>query len=143
MAPFCYFYIFIFSGMEKNKKALRIQKGIEYSPNVNPDVLSGKGNRKRKQYSVEEYISGILSGDRTILSRAITLTESSLPEHHDTIQTIILCEAAGFNTILVETVGAGQSEITVHSMFDFFLLLKGKVTSYRAAVYLIDKYFKR
>jgi len=219
MAPFCYFYFFIFSGMEEHKKALKIQKGIEHPPNVNPDVLSGKGNRKRKQYSVEEYVSGILSGDRTILSRAITLTESSLFEHHDTIQaiiekclpysgrsvrigitgvpgagkstfiesfglyltaqgrnlavlaidpsskktkgsilgdktrmeklsvspsvfvrpspasgtlggvarktreTIILCEAAGFDTILVETVGVGQSEITVHSMVDFFLLL--------------------
>ncbi len=38
-------------------------------------------------------------------------------------ETIILCEAAGFDTILVETVGVGQSETTVHSMVDFFLLL--------------------
>jgi LAO/AO transport system kinase len=41
-----------------------------------------------------------------------------------TRETIILCEAAGFNIILVETVGVGQSEIAVHSMVDFFLLLK-------------------
>jgi len=40
-----------------------------------------------------------------------------------TRETIILCEAAGFDTILVETVGVGQSEIAVHSMVDFFLLL--------------------
>ncbi len=39
-------------------------------------------------------------------------------------ETIILCEAAGFDTILIETVGVGQSEIAVHSMVDFFLLLK-------------------
>ena len=38
-------------------------------------------------------------------------------------ETILLCEAAGFDTILVETVGVGQSEITVHDMVDFFLLL--------------------
>ena len=38
-------------------------------------------------------------------------------------ETILLCEAAGFNTILIETVGVGQSEITVHAMVDFFLLL--------------------
>ena len=162
---------------------------------------------------------GILSGNRTILSQAITLVESSLPEHYETAQsiiekclpysaksvrigitgvpgagkstfietfglhitgegrklavltidpsseqtkgsilgdktrmeqlsihpeafirpsptagtlggvarktreTIILCEAAGFDTILVETVGVGQSETAVHSMVDFFLLL--------------------
>lgn len=40
-----------------------------------------------------------------------------------TRETIILCEAAGFDVILVETVGVGQSEIMVHSMVDFFLLL--------------------
>ena len=40
-----------------------------------------------------------------------------------TRETIILCEAAGFNTIFVETVGVGQSEIAVHSMVDFLLLL--------------------
>jgi LAO/AO transport system kinase len=40
-----------------------------------------------------------------------------------TRETIILCEAAGFNVILIETVGVGQSEIAVHSMTDFFLLL--------------------
>lgn len=41
-----------------------------------------------------------------------------------TRESIILCEAAGFDVILIETVGVGQSETTVHSMTDFFLLLK-------------------
>ena len=40
-----------------------------------------------------------------------------------TRETMLLCEAAGFDTILVESVGVGQSEITLHSMVDFFLLL--------------------
>jgi LAO/AO transport system kinase len=40
-----------------------------------------------------------------------------------TRETIVLCEAAGFDVIFVETVGVGQSETTVHSMVDFFLLL--------------------
>lgn len=35
----------------------------------------------------------------------------------------LLCEAAGFDIILIETVGVGQSETTVHAMTDFFLLL--------------------
>jgi LAO/AO transport system kinase len=41
-----------------------------------------------------------------------------------TRETIVLCEAAGFDTIFVETVGVGQSEIAVHSMVDFFLLIQ-------------------
>lgn len=40
-----------------------------------------------------------------------------------TRESIILCEAAGFEVIIVETVGVGQSETAVHSMTDFFLLL--------------------
>lgn len=40
-----------------------------------------------------------------------------------TRETIILCEAAGFKNIFIETVGVGQSETAVHSMVDFFLLL--------------------
>ncbi len=41
----------------------------------------------------------------------------------NTRESILLCEAAGFNTIIIETVGVGQSEVTVDSMVDFFLLL--------------------
>lgn len=40
-----------------------------------------------------------------------------------TRETILLCEAAAYDTIIVETVGVGQSETAVHSMVDFFLLL--------------------
>ena len=41
-----------------------------------------------------------------------------------TRESIILCEAAGYDVIFVETVGVGQSETAVHSMVDFFLLLQ-------------------
>jgi LAO/AO transport system kinase len=41
-----------------------------------------------------------------------------------TRESIILCEAAGFDLIIIETVGVGQSETAVHSMVDFFLLLQ-------------------
>ena len=201
------------------KSALKVQEGIPQPPGINPVVLRKSGRNRRKKYSVDEYVACILSGNRTILSQAITLVESSLPEHYDAAQaviekclpyssksvrigitgvpgagkstfiesfglhiigegrklavltidpsselskgsilgdktrmeqlsihpdafirpspasgttggvarktreTIILCEAAGFDTILVETVGAGQSETAVHSMVDFFLLL--------------------
>ena len=201
------------------KSSLKVHQGIPQPPSINPDVLTKSGRKRRIKYSADEFVSGILSGNRTILSQAITLVESSLPEHYETAQaivekclpfsdrsvrigitgvpgagkstfietfglhitgeghklavltidpsseqtkgsilgdktrmeqlsihpgafirpspttgtlggvarktreTIILCEAAGFDTILVETVGVGQSETAVHSMVDFFLLL--------------------
>jgi LAO/AO transport system kinase len=221
MAPF-YYFCSLKPGMEDKRKyisALKVQKGIEPPPSINPDILNGKGKKKTRKYSVDEFVSGILAGNRTILSRAITLTESLLPKDYEKIQaviekclpysgrsirigitgipgagkstfietfglyltehdrrlavlaidpssektggsilgdktrmeklsthpnafirpspsagtlggvarktreTIILCEAAGFDTILVETVGVGQSETSVNSMVDFFLLL--------------------
>jgi LAO/AO transport system kinase len=199
--------------------SFRIQVGVSQPPNINPEVLANNSRKKRKRYSVNEFVTGILSGNRTILSQAITLVESSLPEHfkiaqsiiekclpfssrsvrigitgvpgagkstfiesfglhaagmgkkiavlaidpsskytkgsilgdktrmeklsihpdafvrpspsagtlggvaRKTWESIILCEAAGFDTILVETVGVGQSETAVRSMVDFFLLL--------------------
>jgi len=206
--------------MKKPKKALHIQKGVE---SVSPISEKAKRNAKRfqkKQKPAPYYIQGILNGDRTILSQAITLVESINPKHQakareiiqgclpysgqsirigitgvpgvgkstfietfglylcktlnkqvavlavdpssektggsilgdktrmeelsveknafirpspsanslggvsrKTRETIILCEACGFDTILIETVGVGQSETAVHSMVDFFLLL--------------------
>ena len=41
-----------------------------------------------------------------------------------TRESIIICEAAGYDIILIETVGVGQSEVTVRSMVDFFLLMQ-------------------
>jgi|WetSurMetagenome_2_1015567.scaffolds.fasta_scaffold01232_3 LAO/AO transport system kinase len=205
---------------KRSSGALLVQKGIVQPPSVNPEVLRNLGRRKRKAYSADEYVEGIFSGDRTILSQAITLVESSLPVHYDlaqevverclpassrsirigitgvpgagkstfidtfgtmlthyygrrlavlaidpssqqshgsimgdktrmerlstdpdafirpspsagtlggvarkTRETAILCEAAGFDTILIETVGVGQSETAAHSMVDFFLVL--------------------
>src|SRR5690606_6548940 len=42
---------------------------------------------------------------------------------HKTREALLLCEAAGFDIILIETVGVGQSETAVKKMVDFFLLL--------------------
>ena len=36
---------------------------------------------------------------------------------------MLMCEAAGYDVIIIETVGVGQSEVTVRSMVDFFLLI--------------------
>jgi len=174
---------------------------------------------RRRRLSVDEYVNGVLAGDRNVLGQAITLVESNAHAHMDMAQevlrrviphsgrsirvgitgvpgagkstfietlgtylcdhghrvavlavdpsskvtrgsilgdktrmeqlsrdlrafirpspssgtlggvtrksreTILVCEAAGFDVILVETVGVGQSETTVRSMVDFFLLL--------------------
>jgi len=42
---------------------------------------------------------------------------------HRSRETLLLCEAAGFDVVLVETVGIGQSEVAVRSLVDFFLVL--------------------
>lgn len=203
----------------KYKSALSVQKGVVQPPSVNPDAIKKLGNNRKRKFSVQEYVEGILSCNRTILSQAITLLESSHYKHAEiaqqiiekclpystksirigitgvpgagkstfietfgklitsrgrslavlaidpssehtrgsilgdktrmerlsidprafirpspaagtlggvarkTRETIILCEAAGFNTVIVETVGVGQSETAVSSMVDFFLLL--------------------
>jgi len=209
--------------MVRNKEAtgsLSVQKGVDQPPSINPEVMVHLKKNKRRRFSAEEYVDGILRGDRIVLSQAITLVESSLPEHYDlsqvvverclpassrsvrigitgvpgvgkstfidtfgtmltrhygrrlavlaidpssqqsrgsimgdktrmdslsadpdafirpspsagtlggvarkTRETIILCEAAGFDTVIVETVGVGQSETAAHSMVDFFLVL--------------------
>lgn len=201
------------------KSALKVNKGIEQPSILNDNAIRKFHERKREELSVNDYCEGILKGNRSILSRAITLVESSLPAHYEkaqqiiekcmpwssksfrigitgvpgvgkstfieafgmyliekghkiavlavdpssaiskgsilgdktrmehlsvhpdafirpspsagslggvarkTREIIILCEAAGFDRIMVETVGVGQSETAVHSMVDFFLLL--------------------
>ncbi|MBN2213004.1 MAG: methylmalonyl Co-A mutase-associated GTPase MeaB [Bacteroidales bacterium] len=201
----------------KHKNAISITKGAGLSSSAGKKALHQL--KKKRQYSVKEYLEGILNGNRIILSQAITLIESALPGHRNmaqeiiekclpysgkslrigitgvpgagkssfiealgtmlasegrriavlaidptserskgsilgdktrmenlaayqhafirpspsagtlggvarkTRETIFLCEAAGFDTIFIETVGVGQSETAVHSMVDFFLLL--------------------
>ena len=200
---------------ENFETALHERGGIEQPAQVNPFLQK----RKRRELTTDDYVEGILKGDRVILSRAITLAESLNSDHQrmaqevierclphagnslrigitgvpgvgkstfieafgkhltgigkkiavlaidpsserskgsilgdktrmellstdpnafirpspsgltlggvarKTRETIVLCEAAGFDIIIVETVGVGQSETVVKSMVDFFLLL--------------------
>ncbi len=200
--------------------ALQEKDGVLQPETVNSNSVKLIQQFRRKNSTAEELVQGILKGNITDLSRAITLVESTNPEHltkaneiinaclphsnqsvrigitgvpgvgkstfieafgkhltslgkkvavlavdpsssisHGSIlgdktrmeelvkdknayirpsasgetlggvarktrETIILCEAAGFDTIIIETVGVGQSETAVHSMVDFFLLLK-------------------
>ncbi len=64
-----------------------------------------------------------LSADERAFIRPSPAGDSLGGVARKTREVMILCEAAGFDTIFVETVGVGQSETAVHSMTDFFLLL--------------------
>jgi hypothetical protein len=52
-----------------NKTFLRIQEGVPQPPNVNPYVLSPVSKKRKRNYTVNEFVSGILEGNRTILAR--------------------------------------------------------------------------
>ena len=77
--------------------------------------------------------SGSILGDKTRMSRLAACENAYVRPSptagslggvaRTTRETILLCEAAGFDTVFVETVGVGQAEVTAHSMVDFFLLL--------------------
>ncbi len=81
-----------------------------------------------------ERTKGSILGDKTRMEKLSTHPDSFIRPSpsagslggvaRKTRETIILCEAAGFDKIFVETVGVGQSETAVHSMVDFFLLLQ-------------------
>jgi LAO/AO transport system kinase len=76
---------------------------------------------------------GSIMGDKTRMERLSLESEAFIRPSPSggtlggvarrTRETIIVCEAAGFDVIIVETVGVGQSETTVASMVDFFLVL--------------------
>jgi len=202
-----------------DKTALNVMKGIESPSSVNKESAKKFLKNKKRNFELDEVVNGILAGNISVLSTAITLVESNLEKHRilankiiekclphsgnsvrvgitgvpgvgkstfiealgmhliktnhklavlaidpsseqsggsilgdktrmeqlsaeknafirpspssgslggvarKTRETIILCEAAGFDTIFIETVGVGQSETKVHSMVDFFLLL--------------------
>src|SRR6056297_66269 len=71
-----------------NDSSLSVSKGVEGSDSINPDSLKhfkGKG----RSLTLQDYVEGIRNGNRTILSRAITLIESTKAEHQDLAQDII------------------------------------------------------
>jgi len=68
------------------KSALHVNEGIEQPPSVNPSLNIVK---RKKRRNADEYVEGILLGNRTILSQAITLVESALHSDHMLAQEII------------------------------------------------------
>jgi len=205
---------------QKHSKALSEKEGVNQPTRLNPLAAERLKKNKSKAPSTEAIIEGLLAGNKTQLSRALTRIESTAEKHQQegrqlieaclphanksirigvtgvpgvgkstfienfgkqltaqnnkvavltvdpssslskgsilgdktrmeelvkdpnafirpsasgdslggvaqkTREAVILCEAAGYNIIIIETVGVGQSETAVHSMTDFFLLLK-------------------
>ena len=63
------------------ESALQVNAPAEEPVQVNPKALERMMAKRQKLLSLQEYVDGILKGDIVILSKAITLVESSLPEH--------------------------------------------------------------
>ena len=128
--------------LNQNKKTLRI--GITGVPGVGKstfiEALGKKLTSLGKKVAVltvdptSSQSKGSILGDKTRMYelakdpnafiRPSPSSESLGGVARKTRETIILCEAAGYDVVLIETVGVGQSETMVHSMVDFFLLLK-------------------
>ena len=86
---------------------------------IDPSSTITKGSILGDKTRMEDLVK-----DKNAFIRPSASSESLGGVARKTRETIILCEAAGFDVIIIETVGVGQSETTVHSMVDFFLLLK-------------------
>jgi len=74
---------------KSHKSALHIQPGIEQPCKVNEEAVRKLKSRKPGVLPTDEYVQGILAGDRAILGKAITLVESNRPEHQKQAQEII------------------------------------------------------
>ncbi|HKK44691.1 MAG TPA: methylmalonyl Co-A mutase-associated GTPase MeaB [Balneolaceae bacterium] len=73
---------------KNNDSSLSVNKGVEENSSINPKGLN-RFKKRKKTLSVAEYVAGIKEGNRTVLSRAITLIESTKQAHRDLAQDII------------------------------------------------------
>jgi len=85
---------------------------------IDPTSKKSRGSILGDKTRMEE-----LSRDKNAFIRPSAAGESLGGVARKTKETIILCEAAGYDVIIIETVGVGQSEVEVKEMVDFFLLL--------------------
>ena len=105
-------------------KGLVVNKGIEQPSSVNPYL---KRKPKKRQRSVAEFVEGIVKGDVTILSQAVTLVESVKPEHQAVSQEIIeKCLPFSGNSIRIGISGVpGAGKSTSIDVFGLHVLEKG------------------
>ncbi len=114
-------------------KGLIVNKGVPRPPSVNPYL---KKKMRGSNRSVSEYVEGILSGNRMILSQAVTLVESVRPDHQEKAQAIIeQCLPYSGNSVRVGITGVpGAGKSTSIDAFGMHLLKKG----HKLAVLAID-----
>lgn len=97
--------------IEEHQKKVAVLAIDPSSQRTRGSILGDKTRMNRLSVSDQAFVRPSPSGD--------TLGGVAA----ETREAIMLCEAAGYDIILVETVGVGQSETLVHNMVDFFLLL--------------------
>lgn len=89
LAPFINIYMLMkHPENDKAYKGLKVNDGVERLSSVNP-YLSQRRVKRAATLSVDDYVQGILRGDVMILSRAVTLVESLLPEHQAVAQQVV------------------------------------------------------
>ena len=106
-------------------KGLTVNKGIEQPSIVNP-YLKLRKKPKRRQFSVGEYVEGIVKGDVTVLSQAVTLVESVKPEHQTIAQEVIeKCLPYSGNSVRIGISGVpGAGKSTSIDVFGLHVLEK-------------------
>lgn len=107
-------------------KGLTVNQGVEQPSIVNP-YLNLRKKPKRRQYSAAEYVEGIVKGDVTMLSQAVTLVESVKPEHQVLAQEVIeKCLPYSGNSIRIGISGVpGAGKSTSIDVFGLHVLERG------------------
>ena len=74
---------------KKQHKTLKVKSGIEPPGPINPEAVNKIRKHRKQLLDAGEYVEGIIKGDRSLLSQAITIIESALPEHQELARGII------------------------------------------------------
>ena len=109
---------------EEIYKGLTVNAGIEQPSMVNPYM---KPKKRKRIFTAGEYVEGIVKGDITMLSRAVTLVESLLPEHQAIAQEVIeRCLPYSGNSVRVGITGVpGAGKSTSIDAFGMHVLSQG------------------
>ena len=107
----------------KEYKGLTVNKGITQPSVINP-YLKLRKPPKRRELSLDEYVNGIIKGNVTVLSRAVTLVESVRPEHQALAQTVIeKCLPYAGNSVRIGISGVpGAGKSTSIDEFGLYVL---------------------
>lgn len=109
---------------EEQYKGLKVNDGVKQPSIINPYM---KHRKARRELSVNDYVEGILKGDITVLSRAVTLVESVRAEHQTIAQEVIeKCLPHSGNSVRIGISGVpGAGKSTSIDVFGLHVLEKG------------------